>query len=136
MQKFKDIGLKLTPQRLAILGFLEGNLDHPSAEDIYKAVSVQFPTMSFATVYNTLDALREKGHIIELTIDPAKKRFDPCTNMHHHLICTSCKRVQDVHADFMLDLPEHVRGDFRITGNHIEFYGVCPVCRNGNERRI
>jgi Fur family peroxide stress response transcriptional regulator len=136
MQKFKDIGLKLTPQRLAILGFLEGNLDHPSADDIYKAVSVQFPTMSFATVYNTLDALREKGYIIELTIDPAKKRFDPCTKMHHHLICTSCKRVQDIHADFMLDLPEHVRGDFRITGNHIEFYGVCPVCRNGNERRI
>jgi len=132
MQKFKDIGLKLTPQRLAIVDFLEGNADHPSAEDIYKAVSVQFPTMSFATVYNTLDALREKGYIIELTIDPAKKRFDSCTDMHHHLICTSCKRVKDIHRDFDLDLPEQVKGDFSITGNHIEFYGICPVCRNGH----
>ncbi len=136
MQKFKDIGLKLTPQRLAILDFLEGNLDHPSAEEIYRAVSVQFPTMSFATVYNTLDALREKGYVIELTIDPAKKRFDPCTKVHHHLICTSCKRVQDIHADFVLDLPEPVKADFRITGNHIEFYGICPACGNGHERRI
>ena len=136
MQKFKDIGLKLTPQRLAILDFLEGNEDHPSAEDIYKAVSVQFPTMSFATVYNTLDVLREKGHVTELSIDPAKKRFDPCTKMHHHLICTSCKRVQDIHVDFVLELPERVRGDFRMTGNHIEFYGVCPSCDNGRERRI
>jgi len=131
MQKFKDIGLKLTPQRLAILDFLDGNTDHPSADEIYKAVSVQFPTMSFATVYNTLDALREKGHIIELTIDAAKKRFDPCTDMHHHLICTLCKRVRDIHIPFSLDLPEQVKGDFTLTGNHIEFYGICPVCRNG-----
>ncbi len=136
MQKYKDIGLKLTPQRLAILDFLDGNMDHPSADDIYKAVSVRYPTMSFATVYNTLDSLREKGYITELTIDPAKKRFDPCTKMHHHLICTSCKRVHDIHADFLLELPEQVKGDFRVTGNHIEFYGLCPTCDKGHERRI
>jgi len=129
MQKYKDIGLKLTPQRIAILNFLEGNTDHPSADDIYKAVSAQHPTMSFATVYNTLDTLREKGHILELTIDPGKKRFDPCTDPHHHLICSSCKRVQDIQMTFNLDLPEAMKGRFRITGNHIEFYGICPVCR-------
>ena len=130
MQKFKDIGLKLTPQRLAILDFLEGNTDHPSAEDIYKAVSIQHPTMSFATVYNTLDSLREKGYVLELSIDPAKKRFDPCTELHHHLICTSCKKVRDIHKDFALDLPDQVKGDFRVTGNHIEFYGICAACRS------
>jgi len=130
MQKFKDIGFKLTPQRLAILDYLEGNTSHPSAEDIYKAVSVQFPTMSFATVYNTLDSLKEKGYVLELTIDPAKKRFDPCTDLHHHLICTVCSRVQDLHIDFSIDLPDHVKANFTITGNHIEFYGICPVCRN------
>ena len=132
MKKFKDIGLKLTPQRLAILDFLEGNTDHPSADDIYKAVAVQHPTMSFATVYNTLDTLREKGHILELTIDPDKKRFDPCTDPHHHLICMSCKRVQDINMTFNLNLPENMSGDFRITGNHIEFYGICPVCKDRN----
>ena len=130
MHKYKDIGFKLTPQRLAILDYLEGNTDHPSAEDIYKAVSVQFPTMSFATVYNTLDILKEKGHIIELTIDPAKKRFDPNTDLHHHLTCSLCKRVQDIHISFQIDLPEQIKGDFSITGNHIEFYGICPVCMN------
>ena len=129
MQKYKDIGLKLTPQRLAVLSYLEGNTDHPSADDIYKAVSVQHPTMSFATVYNTLDTLREKGYVMELSIDPDKKRFDPNTQLHHHLICTSCKRVRDVQVEFSLDLPEEMKGNFRITGNHIEFYGICPVCR-------
>lgn len=132
MHKFKDIGLKLTPQRIAILEFLEGNTDHPSAVDVYRAVSVLHPTMSFATVYNTLDRLRGKGHILELTIDPDKKRFDPCTDPHHHLICMSCKRVQDINMTFNLDLTEQVSGDFKITGNHIEFYGACNVCRNQN----
>jgi Fur family transcriptional regulator, peroxide stress response regulator len=129
MQKFKDIGLKLTPQRLAILDFLEGNTSHPSAEDIFRVVSAKFPTMSFATVYNTLDTLREKGYIMELTIDPDKKRFDPCTDRHHHLICSSCRRGMDVHLEFGIDLPDNLNGDFTITGNHIEFYGICPACR-------
>lgn len=132
MHKFKEIGLKLTPQRIAILDFLEGNTDHPSADDIYKAVSVLHPTMSFATVYNTLDRLRGKGHILELTIDPDKKRFDPCTDPHHHLICMSCRRVHDIKMTFNLDLPEDVSGDFSITGNHIEFYGLCNDCRKHN----
>jgi Fur family peroxide stress response transcriptional regulator len=132
MHKFKDIGLKLTPQRLAILDYLDGNTDHPSADDIYKAVSVYHPTMSFATVYNTLDSLREKGYVMELTIDPDKKRFDPCTEPHHHLICLACKRVQDIHMKFNLELPDHISGGFKMTGNHIEFYGICPVCKNHN----
>jgi Fur family peroxide stress response transcriptional regulator len=86
--------------------------------------------MSFATVYNTLDSLREKGYLLELTIDPAKKRFDPCTELHHHLICTSCRKVRDIHKDFALDLPDQTKGDFSITGNHIEFYGICAECRS------
>lgn len=129
MQKYKNIGLKLTPQRLAVLSYLEDNTDHPSADEIHKAVSVQHPTMSLATVYNTLDTLREKGYVMELSIDPGKKRFDPNTELHHHLICQSCKRVRDVQMEFNIDLPEAMKGNFRITGNHIEFYGICPVCR-------
>jgi Fur family peroxide stress response transcriptional regulator len=134
MEKYKDIGLKLTPQRLAILDYLEGNEDHPSAEDIYKAVSSRFPTMSFATVYNTLDSLKERGYILELTIDPAKKRFDPSTGLHHHMICTSCKKIMDINIRFDLDLPTEMRGNFEITGNHIEFYGICPSCRQKSDQ--
>ena len=59
MKKYKDIGLKLTPQRLAILDYLDKNFDHPTAEDIYADIKDKFPTMSFATVYKTLESLRE-----------------------------------------------------------------------------
>jgi Fe2+ or Zn2+ uptake regulation protein len=54
-------GLKMTPQRIAIIDYLKGNTTHPSALDVYKAVSERFPTMSFTTVYNTLQTLRDKG---------------------------------------------------------------------------
>ncbi len=129
MEKYKDIGLKLTPQRLAILNYLEGNKEHPSAEDIYKAVSKRFSTMSFATVYNTLETLRQRGGVLELTIDPDKKRFDPNIEPHHHLICIKCKRIADIHGSYKLIVPNRERADFEIVGNHIEFYGICPKCK-------
>jgi Fur family peroxide stress response transcriptional regulator len=129
MEKYKHMGLKLTPQRLAVLDFLQGNRRHPSAEEIYAAISKKFPTMSFATVYNTLDALRRKGEVRELTIDPGKKRFDPDTSPHHHLICVKCRRIADIFTDYELPLANDERAGFEVVGNHIEFYGVCPKCR-------
>jgi Fur family peroxide stress response transcriptional regulator len=132
MEKYKELGLKLTPQRLAILDYLEGNKNHPSAEDVYRAVLRKYPTMSFATVYNTLDALRQRGGVLELTIDPDKKRFDPNTHPHHHLICLQCRKIVDIQQDYELPLPKSARESFQIVGNHIEFYGLCMKCK---ERR-
>jgi len=129
MERYKDLGLKPTPQRLAILEYLEGNQEHPSADKIYRDVSRRFPTMSFATVYNTLEALKKRGGVLELTIDPEKKRFDPNTEPHHHLICVSCKRIVDIHKDFKLTLPKEETEGYKLTGNHIEFYGLCPKCK-------
>lgn len=129
MKEYRELGFKLTPQRIAIFDFLKDNTDHPSAEDIYKAVSKNYPTMSFATVYNTLEALRKKGGVLELTIDPMKKRFDPNTKPHHHLICIRCKRIVDIHGAYDLQVGVDKRDGFEIIGNHIEFYGICPACK-------
>jgi len=129
MEKYRDLHIKLTPQRLAILSFLSGNKMHPSAEDIYKAVQKQFPTMSFATVYNTLEALKNKGSVQELKIDPAKKRYDPDIRTHHHLICVNCKNIIDIHKDFKLTLSDDLTEGFDVLGNSVEFYGVCSKCR-------
>lgn len=130
MHNLKEIGLKLTPQRLAILDYLKGNTAHPSADEIYGEVSKKFPSMSFATVYNTLETLRRNGKVLELTIDPQKKRFDPNTEQHHHLICINCKKIVDIHANYKLEVTDTMKSGFEITGNHIEFYGICPECGN------
>ncbi len=129
MEKYRDLQIKLTPQRLAILSYLNGNTSHPSAEDIYKAVQGQFPTMSFATVYNTLEALKNKGTVQELKIDHSKKRYDPDSTVHHHLICNKCKNIIDIRKDFDLSLPDDMTEGYDMLGNSIEFYGVCSKCK-------
>jgi Fur family peroxide stress response transcriptional regulator len=136
MEKYRDIGLKLTPQRMAILDFLQGNKLHPSAEDIYRAVHEKFPTMSLATVYSTLSALKEKGNVLELTLDPDKKRYDPQTGLHNHLICVSCKWIVDVPDDFQFDLPDSARQDFSVIKSHVEFYGLCPKCKKDHTTAV
>lgn len=123
-----ETGFKLTPQRLAILEYLDGNTSHPAAEDIYREVKKRFHTMSFATVYNTLEVLKRHGGVLELTIDPERKHYDPNTALHHHLICLKCKKIVDVHTDFKINIPADQRQGFKVTGNHIEFYGICPEC--------
>ncbi len=132
MEETKPNGLKLTPQRLAIFDYLKDNTAHPSAEDIYTAVAQRFPTMSFATVYNTLETLRRRGELLELTIDPARKRFDPNPEPHHHLICVRCKQIVDIHASFDLAIPGRDRAEFNLLGNHVEFYGICRCCSDAD----
>jgi Fur family peroxide stress response transcriptional regulator len=119
---------RLTPQRLAILEVLDGNRDHPSAEDVYGEVKKSFPTMSLATVYNTLDLLSRRGELRELTIDPARKRYDPAMDDHSHMICGECGRIADVGRAVSVHLGEDERMGYEITGTRVEFYGRCPEC--------
>lgn len=126
-------GLKRTPQRLAIFDYLQGNTSHPSAEDIFRAVSKKYQSMSFATVYNTLNALARAGTLREITIDPGRKRYDPDTSAHHHLICISCKTIVDVPDRLSVDLPKGIAPDFTLLGSHVEFYAYCAAC--GKKRR-
>ena len=136
MKEKKKYPMKLTPQRLAVLEYLEGNKAHPSASDIYKAVSEKYPMISVATVYNTLETLKEKQQVLELFIDPQRKRFDPNTEPHHHLICVECRAIIDVHRNFALDLTDDEKCNYEIMGNHVDFYGVCPKCKRGRKSKI
>ena len=129
MEEYRHLNIKLTPQRIAILNYLKGNTLHPSAEDIYMAVKIEFPTMSFATIYNTLEALKNKGNVQELKIDSNKKRYDPDCSRHHHLICTKCKNIVDIFKDFKLHISDDLTEGFDMLGNSIEFFGVCRDCK-------
>ena len=134
MGYYRNVQLKLTPQRLAILKYLEANKEHPSAADIYRAVSQEYPTMSLSTVYNTLRVLKRTKNIKELSIDSDKKRFDPDIGSHHHLICVVCRKIVDVQCDFTLSVPENKRHGFVLINNHVDFYGICPDCRNHRKK--
>jgi len=128
-KKGMGTSFKRTPQRLAILAYLDGNTSHPSADDIYRAVSKKYHSMSFATVYNTLNTLAKAGTIRELTIDPVRKRFDPDVSRHHHLMCVHCGKIVDITEGLTVDLPKELAQDFEVLGSHIEFHGHCAQCK-------
>lgn len=126
----RNHGMKITPQRLMIFRILENNTSHPSAEDVYKRVKKMYPTVSFTTIYKTLETLREMGEVRELIIDEDRKHYDPNINIHHHVICSTCKKILDVFEDFSshIKLPDFVQKDYTVSGFQITFYGTCKKC--------
>lgn len=128
--------IKWTPQRLAILKYLDNNKEHPSAEEIHQALSKDFPTMSVATVYNVLDFLKRTGRVREINIDPEKRRFDPEVTAHHHAICIKCKKIFDISVN--LEIPDIIKEmpDFQILDTQLKINVLCPECKNKRDLRV
>lgn len=128
----KGSGVRITPQRHAILQHLIETMSHPTADDIYKSLESKFPNMSVATVYNNLRVFKEAGLVKELTYGDSSSRFDCVTTDHYHIICKDCGKIVDFHypgLDEVETLAEHVTG-FKVGNHRMEVYGVCPSCQN------
>ncbi|MDH4226592.1 MAG: transcriptional repressor [Deltaproteobacteria bacterium] len=135
--RYRGLGIKMTPQRIAILEFLEGNLKHPTADDIFKAIKKKYPSVSFATVYNTVEALKTKGLLCEVNIDRDRRHYETRCEPHNHVICTSCGRIMDVDADFSnaLKVNEDELMGFKVSSRQVNFFGVCASCMEKNKKR-
>ena len=132
--KFRETGLKITPQRMAIFELLKDNRDHPSVEDIYKEVLNTHPSISFTTVYKTLQTLRDMGEITELSVNPERVHYDPEVQDHVHTFCTACREIEDVRGmdNTVATVPDFsdmaVEFDVRQTQMHL--VGVCVDCQH------
>jgi len=130
LDTLKSTGVRITPQRHAILEFLIQSMIHPTADEIYRALEDKFPNMSVATVYNNLRVFRESGLVKQLTYGDSSSRFDFVTNEHYHIICDSCGKIVDFHypgLDEVEQLASHVTG-FQVNSHRLEIYGSCPTC--------
>ena len=96
LEDVRASGLKLTPQRMAIVRELACDPTHPTAQELFDRLRPAMPTMSFATVYNTLDSLASAGLCAALSLSPGASRFDPNMEAHHHAVCDACGLVRDV----------------------------------------
>lgn len=126
----KKSGVRITPQRHAVLEFLLTSMTHPTADEIYKALEDKFPNMSVATVYNNLRILKELGLVRELTYGDDSSRFDSNMMDHYHIICDECGKIVDFHypsLDEIESLAEKVSG-FEISHHRMELYGKCDEC--------
>jgi Fur family peroxide stress response transcriptional regulator len=134
MGDLKRAGLKLTAQRQAIVQEFAADPTHPTAQDLYDRLRGAYPQMSFATVYNTLDALAAAGLSGTLRIGNAA-RFDPNTAPHHHVVCERCGAIADVPARTLDPSPAAVRNlsraapGFRVRSIERIYKGLCAACQ-------
>jgi Fur family peroxide stress response transcriptional regulator len=136
VRKLRANGQRLTPQRLALLRALVSNPDHPSAEQAYREVLPLYPMMSLATVYKTIDVLKELGEIHELEFRDGANRYDAnIPGPHPHLVCTQCGRIQDLDVGELGALTAEVGALTGYAGvrPRLDFYGLCPACRATSE---
>lgn len=130
INKLKKAGVRITPQRHAVLEYLLTSHSHPTADEIYRALESKFPNMSVATVYNNLRILKELGLVKELTYGDDSSRFDINSEEHYHIICEECGKIVDFHyptLDEIESLAQKVSG-FEISHHRMELYGVCSDC--------
>lgn len=123
-------GIKLTHQRLEILRTLMESGDHPSAEEVYKRVKPRLPTVSLDTVYRSLDMFEKIGAISRVEILDDRGRFETRKGTHHHLVCVSCKVIEDFPwpaVDRLKPPPPAARWG-RILSGRLELRGVCRDC--------
>ena len=126
VQRFKQHGYKMTPQRRAILEVLTGDTSHPTAEQIYELVRERMPDISLATVYNTLRDLAEMQELCELDLGHGVRHYEISQGDHAHRVCLICGRIEDVTGNF-----EQVKSLFQCDeGFHpvrydVTIYGYC-----------
>jgi Fur family transcriptional regulator, peroxide stress response regulator len=122
-------GLRVTPQRLAVLRVLMQSHDHPAPEAVFQRVRGELPSVSLATVYKVLASLERAGLASRVGVPGDANRYDANLAPHHHLICTRCGDVTD-HEDPHLApaLPRQL-GGFLPSEARVQIFGLCARCR-------
>jgi len=130
-------GLRLTPQRSAICQALAGNREHPTAQTLFEQLRVHHPTLSRATVYNTLNTLVDAGLLLELASTGNRNaHFDPDVSPHVHLVCIACEQIDDMEDRALAGLARRVAqpSGFEVRRAGLAYYGLCPRCQKTQRR--
>lgn len=117
--------IRLSAYRLKIFEYLINERTHPTAEEIYQHLKKEIPSISPATVYNTLRLFLEKKIIQLVNVEKNEARYDATLSWHGHLKCLACNRVFDIHIETIRLVG--LEG-FEIFEKHLDLKGLCPEC--------
>jgi len=124
----KDLGL--TRQREVVLRVIRDEKEHLTANEVFDKAKQLLPSISFATVYNSLRYLKEAEHIAEISFGNGASRFDSMTSRHDHAICTKCGKL----VDMEIELPPEIISfaaefsQFQPESLELTLRGICPDC--------
>jgi len=129
--RLRGRGWRMTAQRRVVAEVLDGEHVHLSADEVLERASVLLPEIARATVYNTLSELVALGEVTEVSSIGRAKLYDPNAHRpHHHLVCSQCGAIRDVHphGDLLAALPDSERLGFTVHAAEVMFRGVCSDC--------
>ncbi len=136
LSQMKRLGLRITAQRLAVAEVLVTSQDHPTAQEVYERVQARFPHITVGTVYNTINTLAKAGVIQPLAFATGT-RYDANASTHANLVCLQCGAIIDAPDEEGLvgRLRDRIleRGDFRVSSQRVDFYGLCGQCVQASE---
>ena len=126
----KSRGLRVTPQRFAVYANLLERTDHPTVEQLLLDLNQAGPVSSQATVYNSLQALREVGLVREVLLEEGVVRYDANVDPHHHFRCHRCGHIEDIPWTTFKGLIESpLRSGLRPDNFEVTVTGVCDRCQ-------
>jgi len=124
----QDLGL--TKQREVVLQVIRDSHGHLTANEVFGEAKSLLPSISFATVYNSLRYLKDAGHIAEIQFGNGASRFDRMTHRHDHAICTKCGALVDIdmeHPDELVRTAARI-SNFKPESLEFTLRGLCPAC--------
>lgn len=133
-ERFRELaakhGLAVTHQRQVIYEAVVASHGHHTPESVFAAVRRRIPSVSLATVYNNLRLFIECGLLREVTPHASTLRVDGNLQPHHHLVCSRCKKVQDIDVDFVdfKKLSRRAPEGFDLSRSVVEVFGLCRRC--------
>jgi len=119
LSKLAAYGVQPTPQRIAVAEYVLNTADHPTADEVWMKVRDRCPTLSRATVYNTLNLLTKKGLLRTQVLKEGVAVFDPHVAPHHHFIDEGTGKVFDIPWDAV-----KVTGEKSLRGLEVREYQV------------
>ncbi len=135
----RSAGMRVTSQRVAVCEFLGETEIHPTTLQVFEAVRKEHPEISQATVYNTLNTLRDLGAIVEISAGTEHTRYEPDPSPHINLVCLRCNEVSDLQdclaPDLLMDNIFQNNG-FRATTLQVQVTGFCAGCQEAKRKEI
>jgi Fur family peroxide stress response transcriptional regulator len=137
IQTLKSKGLRVTPQRFAVYANLLSRTDHPTVEQILTDLNKDCPVSSQATIYSSLQALREAGLVREVLLQEGVSRYDANVQPHHHFCCQCCGAIEDIAWDtFKFINLKNLRPGLRGETYEVTVQGMCDRCDRSQESGV
>lgn len=123
--------IRLSFQRLKILEYLANHPNHPAVDEIYVNMLPEIPTLSKATVYNSLKALVSAGLVNVIPMENNENRYDIITEAHGHFCCEICGGIEDFEVDIDPFVSKSFKG-YQIHSRNVILQGICKKCTKNN----